>query len=185
MQAKEMNGYTIEQQTGPTPVTEKIVFKVEGLRKVYEMGEVQVHALRGVDLELYSGELVVLLGPSGSGKSTLLNILGGLDTATDGQVTYRGKDLTRQKIGEGYSVEARFIIWEGKDVLQIPASALFRKGESWAGFVVKNGRAQQREVKVGHRTGLIAEILSGLEEGEEIITHPDDSIMEGTRIRPR
>jgi putative ABC transport system ATP-binding protein len=71
------------------------VFKVKSLTKVYDMGEVKVHALRGVDLELYSGELVVLLGPSGSGKSTLLNILGGLDTATDGQVIYRGKDLTR------------------------------------------------------------------------------------------
>ena len=58
------------------------------------MGEVQVHALRGIDLELSAGELVVLLGPSGSGKSTLLNILGGLDTASEGVVTYRGKDLT-------------------------------------------------------------------------------------------
>src|SRR3989337_1822035 len=58
------------------------------------MGELQVHALRGVDLDLYPGELVVLLGPSGSGKSTLLNILGGLDTATGGKVTYCGKDLT-------------------------------------------------------------------------------------------
>lgn len=71
------------------------VFHARGLTKVYDMGEVQVHALRGVDLELYAGELVVLLGPSGSGKSTLLNILGGLDTATDGEVTYRGKELTR------------------------------------------------------------------------------------------
>ena len=59
------------------------------------MGEVEVHALRGVNLELYSGELVVLLGPSGSGKSTLLNILGGLDTATGGFVSYRGKALTK------------------------------------------------------------------------------------------
>jgi len=66
-----------------------------GLTKVYEMGAVKVHALRGVDLDLYPGELVVLLGPSGSGKSTLLNILGGLDTASSGQVTYRDKDLTR------------------------------------------------------------------------------------------
>lgn len=57
------------------------------------MGEVRVRALRGVDLELYEGELVVLLGPSGSGKSTLLNILGGLDTATSGQAAYRGTDL--------------------------------------------------------------------------------------------
>jgi putative ABC transport system ATP-binding protein len=71
------------------------VFEAHGLTKVYRMGEQEVHALRGVDLELYGGELVVLLGPSGSGKSTLLNILGGLDTATSGTVSYAGKDLTR------------------------------------------------------------------------------------------
>lgn len=71
------------------------VFMTRALTKVYEMGLVKVHALRGVDLDLYSGELVVLLGPSGSGKSTLLNILGGLDTATSGQVRYRNRDLTR------------------------------------------------------------------------------------------
>jgi len=72
-----------------------IVFQARGLTKVYDMGEVKVHALRGVDMELYSGELMVLLGPSGSGKSTLLNILGGLDTATTGHVTYREQDITR------------------------------------------------------------------------------------------
>ncbi len=75
-------------------VRQEIVFQAKGLTKVYQMGEVEVHALRGIDLELYPGELVILLGPSGSGKSTLLNILGGLDTATEGAVTYRGKTLT-------------------------------------------------------------------------------------------
>lgn len=68
---------------------------MKDLTKVYPMGEVSVHALRGVNMELYAGELVVLLGPSGSGKSTLLNIMGGLDTATGGFVSYRGKDLTQ------------------------------------------------------------------------------------------
>ncbi len=72
-----------------------VVFQTRGLTKVYDMGEVQVHALRGIDLELYAGELVVMLGASGSGKSTLVNILGGLDTATDGQVLYHDQDLTR------------------------------------------------------------------------------------------
>lgn len=70
-------------------------FQVQDLTKVYQMGEVAVHALRGVTMELYAGELVVLLGPSGSGKSTLLNIMGGLDTATGGVVSYRGKELTK------------------------------------------------------------------------------------------
>ncbi len=72
-----------------------VVFQARGITKVYDMGEVKVHALRGVDMALNPGELVVLLGPSGSGKSTLLNILGGLDTATAGEVSYFGKELTR------------------------------------------------------------------------------------------
>ncbi len=71
------------------------VFETRKLAKIYDMGEVQVHALRGIDLKLYRSELVVLLGASGSGKSTLVNILGGLDTATSGHVFYRGTDLTR------------------------------------------------------------------------------------------
>ncbi len=70
------------------------VFQVRSLTKIYHMGEVDVHALRGVDLDLYSGELLVLLGPSGSGKSTLLNILGGLDVPTGGTVRYADHDLT-------------------------------------------------------------------------------------------
>lgn len=71
-----------------------IVFRTEGLSKVYDTGEVQVHALAGVDLTLYAGELSVLLGASGSGKSTLLNILGGLDHATAGRVWFRELELT-------------------------------------------------------------------------------------------
>ena len=71
------------------------VFRAQGLTKTYHMGDVQVRALRGVDLALERGELVVVLGPSGSGKSTLLNILGGLDVPSSGQVFYGGEDLSR------------------------------------------------------------------------------------------
>jgi len=83
----------------PTPETQAVtarpqVFHVRGLTKVYGMGEAEVHALAGVDLDLYAGELAVLLGPSGSGKTTLLNNLGGLDVPTAGELRYRDFDLT-------------------------------------------------------------------------------------------
>ncbi len=74
--------------------SKRIAFRAQGLTKVYGMGAAQVHALRGVDLELHEGELVVLLGPSGSGKSTLLNIMGGLDRPTAGTLHFRDRELT-------------------------------------------------------------------------------------------
>ncbi len=71
------------------------IFRVRNISKIYEMGEVSVQALKNVSLDLYSGELVVLLGASGSGKSTLLNILGGLDVPSKGQVIFAERDLTK------------------------------------------------------------------------------------------
>ncbi len=79
---------TLDQTTQP-------VFRAEGVTRVYRTGAVEVHALRGVDLALREGEMVVLLVASGSGKSTLLNILGALDTPTEGKVFFRDRDLTR------------------------------------------------------------------------------------------
>src|SRR5436190_11079570 len=81
---------TARPRAGSRPV----IFRARGVTKVYGMGEAEVHALAGVDLDLFEGELVVLLGPSGSGKTTLLNNLGGLDVPTEGELTYREMDLT-------------------------------------------------------------------------------------------
>ena len=81
--------------TGAAREPRRAVFEARGLEKIYRMGEVEVAALRGVDLDLYDGELVVVLGPSGSGKSTLLNVLGGLDAPTAGTVRWRDHDLSR------------------------------------------------------------------------------------------
>lgn len=76
------------------------IFHLENITKIYHMGEVEVHALLGINLDLYEGELVVLLGASGSGKSTLLNILGGLDVPTSGEVFFRGQNLTHASDAE-------------------------------------------------------------------------------------
>lgn len=78
-----------------TVKTAEAVFQVRGVTKIYQMGEVKVHALRSIDLDLYEGELAVILGTSGSGKSTLLNIIGGLDVPTAGTVVYRDHILTK------------------------------------------------------------------------------------------
>lgn len=90
-----------------------------------------------------------------------------------------------QRLGDGYRVEAGFIIWEGKDVLQVPASALFRRGEDWSVFLVEGGRAHARSVKTGHRSGFAAEIVSGLKEGDRVISHPGDTVSDGVRIKQR
>jgi len=82
------------QPDGNAPVPAAETFRATGLTKVYESGETTVHALRGVDLTMAEGELVVFLGPSGSGKSTLLNILGGLDQPTSGTLYFRGAEVT-------------------------------------------------------------------------------------------
>ncbi|MCW5978058.1 MAG: efflux RND transporter periplasmic adaptor subunit [Bryobacteraceae bacterium] len=89
-----------------------------------------------------------------------------------------------QRLGDQYRVEARFILWESQDVLRIPASALFRFEDGWAVFVVENGVARRRRVEIGRRSGLTAEVLGGLEPGEQVIPHPDDRLTDGLTVTP-
>jgi HlyD family secretion protein len=88
-------------------------------------------------------------------------------------------------LGDGYRVEAKIIIWSAEAVLRVPVSALFRKGEAWSLFVVEGSRAKQREVKIGHRGDLEAEVLQGLKAGETVIRHPSNDIADGTRVKVR
>jgi putative ABC transport system ATP-binding protein len=90
----------LPQASDGAAASRETVFRARGLSKIYRVGEVEVHALRDVDLDLYRGEFVVLLGPSGSGKSTLLNILGGLDVPTRGTVRFLDHDLTTEDESE-------------------------------------------------------------------------------------
>jgi HlyD family secretion protein len=85
-------------------------------------------------------------------------------------------------LGDGYRVEAAFVLWESEKVLLAPANALFRVGNGWAVFAVEAGVARQREVQVGHRSGVSAEITGGLREGDVVVTHPDETVEDGKAV---
>lgn len=87
-----------------------------------------------------------------------------------------------QKLGVGFRVDARFILWEGDEVLQVPSSALFRLDNRWQVFVVEGGRAHRRAVEPGRQSGLHTQILSGLASGEEVVVHPGDRLSHGVRV---
>jgi len=88
-------------------------------------------------------------------------------------------------LGDGYRVEARISVWEGEDVLRLPASAVFRSEEAWATFVVEEGTATLRAVEIGETNGLETEVLGGLEEGDLVIAYPSDSVRDGVSVRAR
>jgi HlyD family secretion protein len=90
-----------------------------------------------------------------------------------------------EKLGHGYRIEARIVLWEADNVLKLPASALYRVGDRWAVFVIENGRAHRRFVSIGRRNGLEAEITGGLNEGDKVIAYPSDRISDSVRVAQR
>jgi len=89
------------------------------------------------------------------------------------------------RLGDGYRVEASFVLWQKENVLQIPASSLFRYNGGWAVFIIENDLAVRRKVKVGQRNGLIAQILEGVNDGVLVINHPSDEVDDGKRVKVR
>ncbi|MGZ8287730.1 MAG: efflux RND transporter periplasmic adaptor subunit [Telluria sp.] len=87
-----------------------------------------------------------------------------------------------QRLGDGYRLEASFIVWEGRDILQVPGSAIFRDGVKWASYVVDAGRARKRFVQPGAGNGLFTQVLSGIDAGERVVAHPDERITDGVRV---
>jgi HlyD family secretion protein len=86
-------------------------------------------------------------------------------------------------LGDGYRVEAHIVIWTSQNVLKVPLSAVFRRGQGWSTFVIAAGRARTRNIEIGHRNESEVEILSGVAEGEQVILHPSNQLAEGTRVR--
>ncbi|WP_282605985.1 efflux RND transporter periplasmic adaptor subunit [Pelagibius sp. Alg239-R121] len=86
------------------------------------------------------------------------------------------------RLGHGYRVEVDVVLWENQEVLQVPSTAPFRNGVHWSVFALHEGRAALRKVTLGHRTGLAVQILDGLAEGESVVLHPSDQVVDGRRI---
>ena len=91
----------------------------------------------------------------------------------------------RERLGHGYQVETRVVLWEADDALTVPLTALFRDGERWALFVVEDDRARLRHVEVGQKNGIVAEIREGIEAGARVVVHPSDRVTDGVRIASR
>lgn len=89
-----------------------------------------------------------------------------------------------QRLGDGYRVEARFVLWSADQVLQIPAGSLFRHDGGWAVFAVEDGRAVLRPVRIGQRNGMTAQVIEGIDVGQTVILHPNDEVADGRRVVP-
>lgn len=87
-----------------------------------------------------------------------------------------------ERLGDNFRVDVRIVLWEGKDVLRVPSSAVFRHGEGWAAYSISRSRARLREVEVGHRSPTFTQVVSGLSEGDAVILHPPNSVEDGTRV---
>jgi HlyD family secretion protein len=98
---------------------------------------------------------------------------------------FTGPESEWRKLGHGYRVIARVVVWHHNDALQVPLGALFREGENWAVFVVADGRAQRRLVKIGQRNLHAARVLGGLKLGEQVVLHPSDRVHDRVRVEPR
>jgi len=113
-----------------------------------------------------------------------VNVIGDL-AGPESEAGTEADPTTDSVLGDRYRVEARIVLWEGDDVLQAPTGSLFRQGDGWAVFVVEENRARLRPVTVGHRNPTAAEILDGLQRGEQVVVYPSDRLEDGVRVEAR
>lgn len=95
-----------------------------------------------------------------------------------------GPAAARAGLGNGYAVHLRIVVWREEDVLQVPLGALFRQGGDWVVFVLQEGRARMVPVRIGQRNALVAEVLEGLSEQDQVVVHPSDAVSDGVAVVP-
>lgn len=161
--------------------------RLEIIAEFLSTDAVRIRAGNPVLIERWGGEAplrgrVRLVEPSGFMK---ISALGVEEQRVNVLIDFDDPFDAWKRLGDGYRVETRVIVWQVGDALKAPTSALFRRGEEWAVFVVENERANLRTVEVGRRNGAEAEVKKGLVAGQNVIVHPSDSIADRTRVSPR
>jgi HlyD family secretion protein len=140
-----------------------------------------------VSIEQWGGEKplrgkVTVVEPGGYTK---ISALGVEEQRVKVRVNFVDAFPPGESLGDRFRVEARILTWHGDDVLQVPTGALFRRGGDWMTFVLDGGRARLSKVEIAHSNGIGAEIRSGLHEGQPVILHPPDTVVDGSKVHPR
>ncbi len=160
---------------------------LEVVADVLSMDAVRVEPGTPVRLENWGGQQplrgqVRVVEPSGFTK---LSALGVEEQRVNVIIDLLDTAEVRQQLGDGFRVDARIIVWEGKQVLKVPTSALFRIGQAWQLFVLRDGIARQVSVQLGENNGIEAQILEGVDAGEQVIVHPSDQVRDGVAVALR
>ena len=200
---------TIERVPVRSPITGKILKVIRECEGPVRTGEALLEvgdpSVLEVEVDVLSADAVKIkpgmkvLFDRWGGEQTLQGIVRIIEPAGFTKVSALGVEEQRvlvisdftspieqwNRLGDGYRVEAKFILWDKDDVLQVPTSSLFRYQNGWAVFVIEKKYAKRRVVNIGRRNGLTAQILDGIKEGEAVINHPSDEVEDDTRVKSR
>ncbi len=161
--------------------------KIEIVVDLLSSDAVRVRAGQRVIIDSWGGDKplagkVIRVEPIGKTKVSALGIE---EQRVDVVIDFTGPRALWEKLGHGFRVETRIVLWEAENVLKVPLSALFRDGDRWAVFVVSGSRARRRIVQIGRRTSLEAEVVKGMMASERVVVHPSDRIFDDVRVAQR
>lgn len=160
---------------------------LEVVAELLSSDAVKVEKGNRVEIANWGGEgdlegVVSRIAPFGYTKHSALGVE---EQRVETIIDFAGPDGHQSRLGHGYRVEVRIVVWEREDAVIVPSSALFRHGDDWAVFTVRDGRAMQKVVRIGQSNGVDAEVVEGLSPGDRVILFPSATLSDGMRVRQR
>jgi HlyD family secretion protein len=161
--------------------------QIEVVADLLSTDAVRVRAGGRVSIERWGGSHALAarvrrVEPSGFLK---ISALGVEEQRVNVVIDFEDPALAARKLGDGYRVDVRIVVWQSDDVLRVPVGSLFRRGDSWGVFVVDEDRVRLQTIEIGQRNDESAEVLSGLRESAQVVLHPPDTLVDGARVRER